>query len=319
MTDTYTTAHIPDEAVQAAMDEVHVYGYVPDRNDFLNMKSAIAAALPHLSVPCAVEAKEGEEEKRIDELRRQAFMTNSEVDRQAYFDAASKWFQDRHFRYMEAKPVDVAAVREQCAKLCDQSAALSAEQAENTMNPAVKCTLMGEAASARSLAKQIRALSADPARPSPDFAKSIAYVIKEESLGGAACGWRSCSGCLETSEGHLCGDYPYSDLFKAHVGFGCSDCGGLGVVWEYYSKSCLDEMQRELKDAEPAHGEKWQPIETAPKDGTWILAFYHKDCVPAVIFYDNEWKRWAGCADIGSNHFTHWMPLPAAPTTEAVK
>ena len=71
--------------------------------------------------------------------------------------------------------------------------------------------------------------------------------------------------------------------------------------------------------AEPAQGDQWQPIETAPKDGTWILAFYHKDCVPAIIFYDDEWKRWAGCADIGSNHFTHWMPLPDEPNTEAGK
>lgn len=62
------------------------------------------------------------------------------------------------------QPVDAVAVREQCAKLCDQSAALSAEQAENTMNPAVKCTLMGEAASARVLAKQIRSLSTEPAQ-----------------------------------------------------------------------------------------------------------------------------------------------------------
>lgn len=102
----------------------------------------------------------------------------------------------------------------------------------------------------------IRALSAEPAQGAPDFAKTIAYVIKEESLGGAACGWKSCSGCLETSEGQHCGDYPYSDLFKTHVGFGCSDCGGLGVVWEYYSKSCLDEMQRELKSAKPAQGDQ---------------------------------------------------------------
>ena len=53
----HASVQIPDEAVHAAMDEVHAYGYVPDRNDFLNMKSAIAAAIPHLSSPCAVEMK----------------------------------------------------------------------------------------------------------------------------------------------------------------------------------------------------------------------------------------------------------------------
>lgn len=44
-----------------------------------------------------------EEEFAIDKLRFRAFHTNSEADRQAYFDAVSKWFQDRHFRRMDAE------------------------------------------------------------------------------------------------------------------------------------------------------------------------------------------------------------------------
>lgn len=43
-----------------------------------------------------------EAEGAIDELRLQAFRTNSDADRQAYFDAVSKWFQDRHYRRMDA-------------------------------------------------------------------------------------------------------------------------------------------------------------------------------------------------------------------------
>jgi hypothetical protein len=38
------------------------------------------------------------EEERIDRLRLTAFKTNDPKDRQAYFDAASKWFQQRHYR-----------------------------------------------------------------------------------------------------------------------------------------------------------------------------------------------------------------------------
>lgn len=37
----------------------------------------------------------------VDRLRFQAFKTNLPEDRQAYFDAASKWFQDRHIRAMD--------------------------------------------------------------------------------------------------------------------------------------------------------------------------------------------------------------------------
>lgn len=38
------------------------------------------------------------EEARIDDLRLKAFKTNDPIDRKAYFEATSKWFQDRHYR-----------------------------------------------------------------------------------------------------------------------------------------------------------------------------------------------------------------------------
>ncbi|MBX8811101.1 hypothetical protein HBA91_00505 [Ochrobactrum sp. MR34] len=102
------------------------------------------------------------------------------------------------------------------------------------------------------LQSEIRALSpAEPAQGEPDFSKSIAEVVKEESLGGAACGWKSCTGCLETNDGYHCGEYPYSKTFKAHVGSGCSECGGIGVVWEHYSQADLAEMQHELLPGAP--------------------------------------------------------------------
>src|SRR5690242_6855105 len=48
------------------------------------------------------------EEDRIDRVRLAAFKSNDASDRQSYFDAASKWFQDRHYRRLAApdqKPV----------------------------------------------------------------------------------------------------------------------------------------------------------------------------------------------------------------------
>lgn len=44
--------------------------------------------------------------------------------------------------------------------------------------------------------------------------------------------WRSCSGCHETNEGHETGHYPYSKILKCHLGGGCSECGGIGAVWD---------------------------------------------------------------------------------------
>lgn len=44
--------------------------------------------------------------------------------------------------------------------------------------------------------------------------------------------WRTCSGCHETCDGHDVGDYPFSDALGCQIGSGCSECGGLGAVWD---------------------------------------------------------------------------------------
>jgi hypothetical protein len=72
---------------------------------------------------------------------------------------------------------------------------------------------------------------------------------------------------------------------------------------------------------------EWQPIETAPKDGTAILTVRHR-YQPCV----SSWQEHEGVARFGSepedfmeeDHFfqywhettyqpTHWMPLPQPP------
>ena len=57
MTDTHTTAHIPDEAVQAA---VKAYSKQMDYNDnhVDAVKASITSAIPYLSAPCAVEGND---------------------------------------------------------------------------------------------------------------------------------------------------------------------------------------------------------------------------------------------------------------------
>lgn len=44
--------------------------------------------------------------------------------------------------------------------------------------------------------------------------------------------WRSCSGCHETNEGYETGHYAYSNVLKCYLGGGCSECGGIGAVWD---------------------------------------------------------------------------------------
>jgi hypothetical protein len=77
---------------------------------------------------------------------------------------------------------------------------------------------------------------------------------------------------------------------------------------------------------------KWQPIETAPRDGTWILLFarlenYDKSaqgemgvCRWERLDYHRESEDWAYGRNFGEHGFrlgfydaTHWMPLPEPP------
>jgi len=72
--------------------------------------------------------------------------------------------------------------------------------------------------------------------------------------------------------------------------------------------------------------EKWQPIETAPKDGTWIALWSDGSKVqagywgPSYFGSDHKWIQYAHrseCEEVEPEP-THWQPLPeppAQPTT----
>lgn len=65
--------------------------------------------------------------------------------------------------------------------------------------------------------------------------------------------------------------------------------------------------------------EEWQPIETAPKDGTTILAVRDENprCGYSLISFDEEFG-WCGLnADhekrVALHQPTHWIPIPPRP------
>lgn len=63
----------------------------------------------------------------------------------------------------------------------------------------------------------------------------------------------------------------------------------------------------------------WQPIDTAPKDGTQILVWpYWSSRSPTQVYW-RDLQRKPGRWEITPSHYcagadpTHWMPLPAPP------
>lgn len=58
--------------------------------------------------------------------------------------------------------------------------------------------------------------------------------------------------------------------------------------------------------------EAWQPIATAPRDGTEILTFRGGESMAVAVCVSGWWVCTDGMGLLG---VTHWMPLPKPPAT----
>jgi hypothetical protein len=103
-------------------------------------------------------------------------------------------------------------------------------------------------------------------------AAALPYELKgiPEAIREGSGFWRTCTGCYESEDGHPVGHYPHSKILGCALGGGCSECGGIGAVWDTTDYAAMaDEgwaqMQRE--QAEKGRAERvaagWLPI-TAP-------------------------------------------------------
>ncbi|WP_409188398.1 hypothetical protein [Bradyrhizobium sp. RDM4] len=58
----------------------------------------------------------------------------------------------------------------------------------------------------------------------------LAASVREQVSDGDGM-WVTCSGCHESEDGHSIG-YPHSKVFGCRLGSGCSECGGIGAIWD---------------------------------------------------------------------------------------
>ena len=57
----------------------------------------------------------------------------------------------------------------------------------------------------------------------------------------------------------------------------------------------------------------WQPMETAPRDGTWILLWDELECLAVSGYWDADVDDWMTDVDLPYSILTYWLPLPPAP------
>jgi hypothetical protein len=61
---------------------------------------------------------------------------------------------------------------------------------------------------------------------------------------------------------------------------------------------------------------EWQPIETAPKDGTWVLVIDETDGAVEIAQWSVFFGRWKlNGYGLFFDNPTYWIPLPSPPTT----
>jgi len=91
--------------------------------------------------------------------------------------------------------------------------------------------------------------------------------------------------------------------------------GYIGKLNNDFSKSVLAD------DIEYTRTPQWQPIETAPRDGTHILGYWKTMRItdyPAVLYKDDCFLNpnafsFVGKVELEEVFPTHWMPVPTPP------
>jgi hypothetical protein len=97
-------------------------------------------------------------------------------------------------------------------------------------------------------------------------------------------------------------------------------------------RQLIAEMATELKSLQPEKSDGWQPMETAPKDGSEVLLrvklragitgkmlvghyIQGGHCIEDHPPISAGWYFFNGCEFDRASEPTHWMPLPGLPAT----
>lgn len=155
--------------------------------------------------------------------------------------------------------------------------------------------------------------------------------VTDEQIGPVKAWCRVCEAVTPCSwrwNDNACADLCCDDCHNIHVcvhEFSDSDSQRLGalaraVMHDQVYHDTLAARVEELERAALASAQTWQPIETAPKDGSRLIVRSVEigTCVASECSVGGDGPGWYVVNDIKITP-THWMPLPAAPNTPESK
>jgi hypothetical protein len=106
-----------------------------------------------------------------------------------------------------------------------------------------------------------------------------------------------------------------------------NDCG-----WSQTAVNAYEEIKQEiagkfvpvrediLSAVREAMEAKWLPIETAPRDGSWFMAYWpvqtFEDRVQTTQWLQGDWRFVDASDFMDDRQPTHWLPLPTPPRGE---
>lgn len=110
--------------------------------------------------------------------------------------------------------------------------------------------------------------------------------------------------CIAGCERPICSNFQKQDDGEGRVDTYCAACG--------HSSECHEPVS----PGEP--GGKWQPIETAPRDGTWIVGAHTAGFPPFVARYSQVDRGWLD-SERAYRDPRHWLPIPCTTLTKEAK
>ena len=152
----------------------------------------------------------------------------------------------------------------------------------------------------------IREALAEPVKQEPVELQEVKRVVEE---GGGF--WRECSGCYESNEGAPPNGAVFSKAFDCYLGNGCSECGGLGAIWD---NTDYEEMARFMaaQDAAPVQPVKQEPVAFRTMELRMKPVAYGVKNTDEFLIFQNEQQA--------QHYADKWelvvVPLYAAPKQE---